>query len=78
VSTVSAIILVAIFVMFQLRHRERTALRQQEAQPPLAVSASLEREVTELRERVAVLERIVTDDRRGRSLAEEIEALRER
>ena len=38
----------------------------------------LEAELTRLRERVQVLERIATDDARPRSLANEIESLRDR
>ena len=37
----------------------------------------LEREVEEMRKRIAVLERIATDERRGQDLAREIESLRE-
>lgn len=37
----------------------------------------LEREVEEMRRRIAVLERIATDERRGKDLAREIESLRD-
>lgn len=37
----------------------------------------LEREVEDLRQRIAVLERIATDERKSRDIAAEIEALRE-
>lgn len=37
----------------------------------------LEEEVERLRERITVLERIATDERRGKDLAREIEALRD-
>ena len=40
-------------------------------------SSALEREVIELRKRIEVLERIITDERDTRRLAQEIEALRE-
>jgi hypothetical protein len=40
--------------------------------------AELEREVTELRERVKVLERIATDGRETRLLSDEIEKLRDK
>jgi len=40
--------------------------------------AELEREVTELRERVKVLERIATDGRDTRLLSDEIEKLRDK
>lgn len=37
----------------------------------------LEREVEEMRKRIAVLERIATDERRGSDLARQIESLRD-
>jgi hypothetical protein len=43
-----------------------------------AREAEMERELVELRERVKVLERIATDGRSSRSLADEIESLRDR
>jgi len=50
-------------------------LRNAVSQPP--TNPALEREVIELRKRVEVLERIVTDERDTRRLAQDIEALRE-
>lgn len=38
----------------------------------------LGREVEELRDRIAVLERIATEDRHGKAIAAEIESLREK
>jgi hypothetical protein len=38
----------------------------------------LERELVDLKKRLAVLERIATDDRQSQAIAHEIEALRER
>lgn len=43
-----------------------------------AYTASLERELTELRQRLEVLERIATDDGETRRLSREIEQLRDR
>ena len=40
--------------------------------------AELEREVADLKKRLAVLERIATDDRQSKAIAQEIEALRDR
>lgn len=37
----------------------------------------LEREVEDMRQRIAVLERIATDERRGKELAREIDALKD-
>jgi hypothetical protein len=42
-----------------------------------AANPALEREVVELRKRVEVLERILTDERNTQRLAQDIEALRE-
>lgn len=42
-----------------------------------AASPALEREVIELRKRIEVLERIITDERETNRLAKDIEALRE-
>jgi hypothetical protein len=38
----------------------------------------LKREIEDLRERIAVLERIATEDRHGKAIAAEIESLREK
>lgn len=43
-----------------------------------AYTAGLEREVADLRKRLEVVERIVTDERETRRLSHEIESLRER
>lgn len=40
--------------------------------------AALQREVIELRQRIEVLERIVTDNRQAHDIAREIESLRDR
>ncbi|MBX9884733.1 MAG: hypothetical protein K2X68_07150 [Novosphingobium sp.] len=42
-----------------------------------AANPALEREVIELRKRIEVLERIITDERESHRLAQDIEALRE-
>ncbi len=46
--------------------------------PAAAPSGDVQRELTELRERVKVLERIATDEARPISLAHEIESLRDK
>ncbi len=43
-----------------------------------ATAGELQREVIELRQRVAVLERIVTENRQADDIAREIESLRDR
>ena len=45
---------------------------------PRATESELEREVLDLKKRLAVLERIATDDRQSKAIAQEIEALRDR
>ncbi len=77
-----------IFVAIQLRHRrkmEAMRLRGRDDYAPSAppapfTSATSEerRELEALRERVKVLERIATEDRKTHELAQEIEALRDR
>ncbi|WP_260924055.1 hypothetical protein [Novosphingobium sp. 9] len=57
----------------------RTLGRDRDFTPsgPTDHERELEREVEKLRERIAVLERIATDDRHGKDLAREIEKLRD-
>lgn len=61
------------------RHGREGAVQ---AEPQTALSspreAELQREVEDLRERIHVLERIATDGRGTRALADEIESLREK
>ena len=45
---------------------------------PRATESELEREVLDLKKRLAVLERIATDDRQSSAIAKEIESLRDR
>jgi hypothetical protein len=77
----TAIVAIVAIMAFANMRRERyrarhplAGLHDQAAPPP---SPALEREVTELRRRIEVLERIVTDERDTRRLAQDIEALRE-
>ena len=75
--------IVAILAWASLRNaRYRAGLGHPLAELREAVSAQranpeLEREVVELRKRVEVLERILTDGRDASRLAQDIEALRE-
>jgi hypothetical protein len=71
----------AVVVMFAIaafawlkaqKHRGGNALGTRAANDP-----ELEREVEQLRQRIAVLERIATEERGGDRLAREIEALRD-
>lgn len=78
------VIIVAIvaFANIQMtKHRARGERGNQPPQPGQLTSqreAELLREVEDLRERVKVLERIATDERQSRSIAAEIEALRDK
>lgn len=58
-------------VTYQPDERTAAALRESMAQ-----NAALRRDVDDLRERIRVLERIATTERRSRDLADEIDRLR--
>lgn len=79
------IILAAIGAVYSLkRNRDRvrhgsTQIGWHNAdQVPSQRETELEREIAELRERVKVLERIATEDRGARAIADEIESLRDK
>jgi hypothetical protein len=59
-------------------HRENLAGNGARKPADTTREIELEKEVQELRDRVKVLERIATDGRSARSLAEEIESLRDK
>ncbi len=78
------IILAAIGAVYSLR-RNRDRLRSGNSHDwqggehlPSQRETELERELEELRERVKVLERIATEDRGARAIADEIESLRDK
>jgi hypothetical protein len=72
-TAVVVIFAIAAFVWLKAqKHRGENGLGGRIAGDP-----ELEREVEQLRERIAVLERIATDERGGDKLAREIEALRD-
>lgn len=79
-----AIVLIVAIVAFSRIFRDRTRAHHRDrldAQPavpalPPAPDPELIREVADLRERVKVLERIATEDRKSRELSDEIERLR--
>lgn len=56
--------------------RHRHALHGAAPQVPSPRELELEKEVDDLRQRIAVLERIVTEDRHSKAIAQEIESLR--
>ncbi|EIZ77131.1 hypothetical protein WSK_4315 [Novosphingobium sp. Rr 2-17] len=59
------------------RYRTLGERREDGTYGPSGREKELERQVEEMRKRLAVLERIATDDQRGRDLAHEIEKLRD-
>jgi hypothetical protein len=67
-------IIVAVVYLRSIKHRGAADDRLL----PGSRETELEGEVAELRQRIAVLERIATDERKSRSIAAEIEALRDR
>lgn len=73
--------LVAIVAIMAFANMRRQRWQHDEPRAPLLRepdTAALEREVSDLRRRLEVLERIVTDQRGSQKLADEIEALRTR
>ena len=71
----------AFVAMYSKRHdRFQGTVRDEDGNPvfPPQQNRETDREVQELRERIKVLERIVTDERGPRNLANEIESLREK
>ena len=75
------IAIVMVTSLLKARYRARHGIvedqhgRQTALPPP---NAELEREIADLRKRLAVLERIATDDRQSKAIAHEIEQLRDR
>jgi hypothetical protein len=79
------VIIVAIVAFVNLRMARYRAYGSRHPQPglidvtqPSLRESELQREVEDLRERVKVLERIATDDRHSRTIAAEIENLRDK
>lgn len=76
----SAIVaIVAIIAYANIRmNRDRHGASSGPAEVDPAYTASLEREIAEMRKRLEVLERIATDDGETRRLSREIDSLREK
>ncbi|MDE2595579.1 MAG: hypothetical protein KGL44_01745 [Sphingomonadales bacterium] len=80
------VIIVALAVFADVvknKHRARQGLfhdagGNDPALPAARLDPDAQRELDDLRERVRVLERIVTDERQSRSIAAEIESLRDK
>jgi len=73
---IAAIIAFANIRMNRDKHRGGGGYERADADA--AYTASLEREVSDLRKRLEVLERIATDEGETRRLSREIESLREK
>ena len=80
-SAIVAIVAIVAFANMRIARYRAMGSRRADSAPP-AVSrpreAELEREVVDLKKRLAVLERIATDDRQSKAIAHEIESLRDR
>jgi hypothetical protein len=70
------LIIVVIFAFMEMR-KGRLGRRDRDETPALPDDSELRREVTELRERIKVLEQITVEGRETRALADEIEKLRD-
>lgn len=77
----AVVVLTAIGCVTWLRAQKYRALggrsRRVDDYDHAAREHELEREIAEMRKRIAVLERIATDERRGSDLARQIESLRD-
>ena len=72
---------IIVYVLLRAKHFSRMSIDARETDDTAGSSgreAELEREVTELRERVKVLERITVDGRETHLLSDEIEKLRDK
>lgn len=61
-----------------LRARHMAQARIETSRADTAVTTALTQEIGQLKQRIAVLERIITDQRQSHDLASEIDALRDR
>jgi hypothetical protein len=76
---IAIVAIVAITSLAKVMRSRHIAMARIEAvRGDSAENAALLREVADLRQRIAVLERIVTENRSSLTLASEIDALRER
>jgi hypothetical protein len=73
----TAIVLIVLICAIASVFRKARQHLDHHAGAPGPHEAELQRELTELRERVRVLERIATDDPQGRRLSDQIERLRD-
>lgn len=71
----TALVIIIALVIFAKTRSDRLAQERREGS--LDYTAQLEREVADLRKRVEVLERIITDQRGSDQLSRQINALRD-
>lgn len=71
----TALVIIIALVIFAKTRNDRLAQERREGS--LDYTAQLEREVADLRKRVEVLERIITDQRGSDQLSRQINALRD-
>lgn len=71
----TALVIIIALVIFAKTRNDRLAEERREGS--LDYTAQLEREVADLRKRVEVLERIITDQRGSDQLSRQINALRD-
>ena len=77
-SAIVAIVFIVAFANIRIaKYRALGRSGEARRELPAPREAELEREVIELKKRLAVLERIATDDRHSKAIAQEIEALRD-
>lgn len=72
------VVIVVVAALFSIARRHLASPPPDEPLLPGSPGeAAVRKELADLRERVAVLERILTDERKSRDLAREIESLRQ-
>ncbi|MFN4113110.1 MAG: hypothetical protein ACK4GD_04135 [Sphingomonadaceae bacterium] len=76
----AAVIIVAIWAFVELRKAKLGIVKDEHGNETIAVTddSDMRRELTDLRERIKVLEQITVEGREARAIAEEIEQLRDR
>ena len=77
-STLVAIVAIIAFVVLRSVKYRAEGGRHAHSDLPPPREEELQREILDLKKRLAVLERIATDDRQSQAIAHEIESLRDR
>lgn len=73
----NALLIIVVILAFMEMRKGRLGRQQGDETAALPDDSELRREVTELRERIKVLEQITVEGRETRALADEIEQLRD-